>query len=318
MLHDSSTVPPSNRRLAPVLAVAALLPIDFVGRPLAPVIELGPPPTVAEQHAAEGLESHVLLVKAPAVEAKPLSVRAAAKKPELGPRPLAAVAREVGKPDEPVVFIHDGETMVNGPGGVDIDDVRAVGSFSRNAGGGDLLWFRYQGKDYYTRDAATIQEVSDIYGPIKELGRRQGEIGQHEGALGTQEGKLGQEEGNLSAEQGKLEAKVGELESKVAAREAEIAARRANGDQDSAKEIDELKADLMRARKAVRDQAQVIRDRVRDLSKQQRELGDQQRELGHQQQELGRQEKLASEAAQIKIHALIERIVAAKLAQPMP
>jgi bla regulator protein BlaR1 len=319
MLHTSSQAASGKRRLAPVLAVAALLPIDFVARPLAPIVDVAAAPSRAEQRASEGLSAPTVASQKSVSTPAPAAPRTVAKKPVLGPKRLMAVAAGIDTAGEPVVFIHQGQTMVNGSGGVDIEDVKAANAFSRTSGGGDLLWFRFHGKDYYTHDVTAIQSVAEIYAPMEELGRQQGEAGRRQGALGKEQGQLGSRQGDLDAQQGELERRLGELEARIGRREAELSVQNANGGSSGKDEhLEKLRDEAKKRRQEIRERASLQRDRSSLLVEQQQVLGEQQKVLGELQRELGRQQREANETAEKKVHVLIAKIVASGVAQPMP
>src|SRR6202035_4795308 len=79
----------------------------------------------------------------------------------------------------------------------DTASIERARKLQQEAGGGDLLWVRHDGKEYVIRDAATLREVREIFRPQRELGAKQGELGTQQGELGARQGELGSRQGDL-------------------------------------------------------------------------------------------------------------------------
>jgi Zn-dependent protease with chaperone function len=172
------------------------------------------------------------------------------------------------------------------------DDIPRVKAIQRQAGGGDLLWVRRDGREYVIRDGATIRQVDDLFRPQEELGHKQSELGERQRALGERQGKLGRQQASLGADMARLAAD-------------EVATAGDDAAQPAAQ------------RAKARDEQKRLGDEMRKLGDEQRHLGDQQRELGNQQGELGRQQGRLAHAAERQLSVLVTQAIASGTAKPV-
>src|SRR6202521_1500472 len=209
---------------------------------------------------------------------------------------------------EPYVFLRgDSHVTMNG----DTASIDRARKLQREAGGGDLLWMRHGGKEYVIRDAATLEEVREIFRPQEELGARQGKLGAEQGELGGKQGELGGRQGELGARQAKLGAEEGRL----AAEQAKLAAEEAAGGDSGSAARERRRDELAKEQEKPAAQMGELGEQKRERGRQQRELGEPQRRLGDQQRELGRQQERAAREAERRLHALLDRAIAGGIAQ---
>lgn len=136
-------------------------------------------------------------------------------------------------------------------------------------------WFRLDGREWTSTDAALIAELRRAIAPVEALGRRQGELGGRQGELGGEQGRLG--------------AKLGELGGRLGALAVRSASRRDDA--------------------AVDRERDAIEREMESLQRQMEPLARRQEVLGRQQSVLGAEQQRVSARAKREVRALFERAV---------
>jgi bla regulator protein blaR1 len=205
-----------------------------------------------------------------------------------------------------VFFWNDDQSTMSGS----TTDIARARRF--RSGGGQLLWFRKDGREYVVRDADVLREVQAIWEPVNRLGEEQGKLGTKQGELGTRQGEFGTKQGVLGTEQGRLGTRQGVL----GTRQGTLAAREASGLSSAER------ADIERERQAIEkemrgldEQMRALNGKMRELDKPMRDLGEDMEVLGRQMAVLGGKMEEASREADAALRALVDKAIANGAAQ---
>ncbi|WP_064504782.1 M56 family metallopeptidase [Frateuria defendens] len=169
-----------------------------------------------------------------------------------------------------------------------------------------LLWLRRDGRAYVVRDAAFVRHARDLYAPLTELSKQQGQ-------LASQQGALAGRQGGLAAREGALASRRAELEGRRAAVEAERATMQARPDPTShtaASAATDAKA------KVIAEQLAALAQARTGLDGEQAKLAQQQAALSLQQAELSRHQRNLSAQLGKQMDRLLDEALAKGLAQP--
>jgi beta-lactamase regulating signal transducer with metallopeptidase domain len=173
---------------------------------------------------------------------------------------------------------------------------RAEAERQRQSPNDTLLWFRYAGTSYVTRDAATIKAVREAFGPVNALGEEMGRIGEKMGAQGSKQGAVGARQAELGAKQAELAAQMAKITAEQAGRAAQVISERQAAKIAAAAERDAASEDSRRlaakqqyeaARLEYEQLRQEQRAREEQLEVQMKAFGDQQRALGDEMRAFG-------------------------------
>ena len=327
MLQDVSARSSRSRLLAAgavALALAAMVPMRLAARPdVAGNAQIGSRDTEVK---APGSMSQKKLAARELDRREPQDVEQAA---------ASAESRQSNNRDLKFVFLQeDGQTTSSGSPA----DVRRAERQRQK--GEPLLWFRYDGREYVIRDRDLLRQAralwADVYesdfGPERLAAMAQAfnfeALAEH-GRLAAEQGALAQL-GSMAMEQGMLGAKLGAMASEEAMR-ALTDAREAMPDigvaalehhrqslDESHHEIDEKMREMEhRLKHDLDDQLEDLHRRLSKLEGPIRDLTAPLEELGHHMEALGRAAESASRKAMEEMRALIERAIAAGLAQPV-
>lgn len=242
----------------------------------------------------------------PAVPAAPKPAPAPAPKAPTTPRPPASRMYS-GDSDETYV-VSSGESLTlsgsffRGP-----DGLGRMGELRKQAHTLDFIWFRRNGKAYFIRDAATVQQAKAFFAPQEALGKQQEELGRQQEALGAEQEKLGRqmeqvrvEVPDLTAELQKLQAQLEQLHKHGATQE----------------ELGELQGALGELQSKLGEIQGKAGERQGATGAKQGELGARQGQLGEQQGKLGEQQARLAKEASRKMKKLLDNALAKGLAQP--
>lgn len=266
-----------------VAAAAALTPIHLTERLNAAIVPMDAPSTVDA-------------VSRPDPEQR--ADRATAPKPQKGIEPNG---------DLNFVLLHDDETSTMSGR---FDDIKRVKQLAQ--GQRPMLWFRHNNMEYSTRDAKALQEALAIWKPIREIGEEQGKVGEAQGWLGERMGELGEQQGKIGESQGKL----GEEQAELALREAELSLRAARAKSDADRRAIDKDRDALDARLDELSTKMKSLDReMQSLDKIMSTLDARQQSVGAPMDALSRKMEAAQLDADLKMKALIERLVASGVAQ---
>lgn len=316
IMLDRSRTPASRWWWTLTGATAVLLPLTLVAQPVAPTPPLPPPapaatpvlgysrpavppapPAAPEAPPAPPAPPMDAGVDAPPVPPAPPgppvdAVPAVPAPPQAPPAPPPPPDVDEARPrsrriDTPWVLLEPGgsnNVMSGNP------DDRAEAERHRRSPDDTLLWFRYAGTPYITRDAATIRAVREAFGPVTALGHEMGRIGAKMGTQGNKQGEVGARQAELGARQAELAAQMAKIATERAARAAALmkeqrsARRPAPGGHDTSGEPAERLA--AKQYEAARVEYEQLREKQRarqdELEVQMQALGDQQRALGDQ------------------------------------
>jgi hypothetical protein len=205
-----------------------------------------------------------------------------------------------------VFFLDDDQTTMSGS----TNDIARARRF--RSGGGQLLWFRQDGREYVIRDADVLREVQAIWEPVNQLGEEQGKLGTKQGELGTRQGEIGTKQGELGTEQGRLGTRQGVL----GTRQGTLAGREAAGlSRAERADIEREHQAIDREMRDLDQQMRALTDKMREFDKPMRNLGDEMEVLGRQMAVLGGKMDEASREANAAMRALFERAIASGSAQ---
>ncbi len=245
---------------------------------------------------------------APATAATPMPAPAPARAPKAPTAPRPPVSRMYSGDSDETYVVSSGESLTlsgsffRGP-----DGLGRMGELRKQAHTLDFIWFRRNGKAYFIRDAATVQQAKEFFAPQEALGKQQEELGRHQETLGAQQEELGKqmeqvrvEVPDLTAELHKLEAQVEQLHKHGATQE----------------ELGNLQGALGELQGKLGELQGKAGERQGAIGAKQGELGARQGKLGEQQEKLGeQQERLAKDASQ-KMKGLLDNALAKGLARP--
>jgi hypothetical protein len=186
----------------------------------------------------------------------------------------------------------------------DLEHLRAL----RAASNTDIVWFRRNGKAYIIRDAATVRQAKEIWGPQEALlDKLREELERQQEALGAQQEELSRQMEqirvpvpDLTAELQKLQAQLDQLHKHGATQEELGEVQSALGD---------LQGKLGEIQGKVGEQQGALGAKQGELGKRQGKLGERQGKLGEQ------QARLAEETSRM-MKALLDNALAKGLAQP--
>jgi bla regulator protein blaR1 len=178
----------------------------------------------------------------------------------------------------------------------------------------DLLWFAMNGKEYVTRDADVLREMSAIWGAVRDVGEEQSQVGARQSEIGARQSEVGSRQASIGAEQ----ANIGARQAEIGARQAALAAREA------ARPTDAERTEIERQWKTLDNDMRALDRQMRELNEKMRALevpmGDLERDMnarGREMDALGRKMEDAQRKAQADMRALIERAIASGAAQPV-
>lgn len=268
--------------------------------PLAPMPPDAPPPELMDAvelppvPPAPPLPPAAAVPAVPAMSAMPPAPPAAPAPPAPPPPPDPQESRYGSRRVEtPWVLLEPGgnNNLMSG----DSSD-RAEAERQRQSPNDTLLWFRYAGTPYVTRDAATIKAVRDAFGPVNALGEEMGRIGEKMGAQGSKQGAVGARQAELGARQAELAAQMARIAAEQAGRAAQVMSERQAAKIAAAAERDAVSEDSRRL--AAKQQYEAARVEYEQLRKEQRAreeqlevqmkaFGDQQRALGDEMRAFG-------------------------------
>jgi hypothetical protein len=77
----------------------------------------------------------------------------------------------------------------------------------RSQSGGDVLWFRHGGKEYWVKDAATVKEAQGYFAPQADLSKQQADLGKRQQDLSAQQADLSKKQEELGKTGGGEQAK---------------------------------------------------------------------------------------------------------------
>jgi bla regulator protein BlaR1 len=176
-----------------------------------------------------------------------------------------------------------------------------------------LLWFRVDGREYVVRDEATIARALEITRPIREIGAAQGEVGSRQGAIGARQGEVGARQGGIGARQGAIGAKQAE----IGARQAALAAREAGASEGQRQQLDRQRAELDEQMRKLDEQMRVLDDEMRRADEPMADLDAKMRVLDEEMRALDAKMHEAEPEVRAELHALFERLLREKLAEPV-
>ena len=244
--------------------------------------------------------------KAPATPAAPKPAPAPAPKAPTPPRPPARRIYS-GDSDETYVVSSGDSLTLSGSFFRGPEGLGRMGALRKQANALDFIWFRRNGKAYFIRDAATVQQAKEFFAPQEALGKQQEELGRHQEALGAQQEELGRkmeqvrvEVPDLTAELQKLQAQLDQLHKHGATQE----------------ELGNLQGALGELQGKLGELQGKAGERQGAIGAEQGELGEQQGKLGEQQGKLGEQQARLAEEAGRKMKGLLDNALAKGLAQP--
>ncbi|MGO8732743.1 MAG: M56 family metallopeptidase [Terriglobia bacterium] len=256
-----------------------------------------------------GMQAPPAVPATPAVTATPAAPKPApapAPKAPTTPRPPASRMYS-GDSDETYV-VSSGESLTlsgsffRGPYGLG-----RMGELRKQAHTLDFIWFRRNGKAYFIRDAATVQQAKEFFAPQEALGKQQEELGRQQEALGSQQEELGRqmeqvrvEVPDLTAELQKLQAQLDQL-------------HKHGGTQE---ELGSLQGALGELQGKLGEIQGKAGERQGEIGAKQGELGARQGKLGEQQGKLGEQQARLAKEASRKMKGLLDEALAKGLAQP--
>jgi DNA repair exonuclease SbcCD ATPase subunit len=189
----------------------------------------------------------------------------------------------------------------------DTEELATAKGLHSKIGGGDLIWFKHEGKEYVIRDRATIDRAHELYKPIHELGAQQDELGKQQDELGKQQDALGDQMEEVKV---KIPDMTADLD-RIKERMREIAEK--GGTQS---EIGDLQSELGELQSRIGEiQSQAGHEQSK-IGRQQGELGRRQGELGRRQGELGRKQGELSRKATQQVESILDDARAKGLAQP--
>ena len=294
--------------------------------PVAPMPPDAPPPELVDGVELPPVPPLPPLPPAPAVPALP-AMSAIPPAPPAAPAPPAPPlppddqdarygSRRVETPW--VLLEPGGRNLMSG----DSSD-RAEAERHRQSANDTLLWFRYAGTPYVTRDAATIKAVRDAFAPVDAVGEDMKRIGEKMGAQGSKQGAVGARQAELGAKQAELAAKMAGIAAEQAARAAQVMSERQAAKAAAAAERDAAGDERQRlAARQQYDAARVEYDKMRQeqrarqeqLEVQMKAFGDQQRALGDEMRIFGK--VMAEHGAEMKVMGhKMEAAVDAAMAQ---
>ncbi|MDL5365834.1 M56 family metallopeptidase [Xanthomonas sp. NCPPB 2654] len=310
MLQSTASFPRLGAGLiTAAIALAGVMPLRLVAKPVPATAASVPAPVAvhaapasASAPAAPAATSIIASVLARPAPAAPATVPEppAAPSPPAAPAPPAAppaadplltqgritLSRHDG--EDAYVLVQDGHNLMD----ASLDDLREA---RRLAGsGGELLWFRHDGRRYVVRDPAALARFEALHEQSLQLAEAQAELGDRQGDLGDRQADFGERMAELSAQMAESAARHAEA-ALAASRDASTQAQR---DRAAAQQATE-------------------RMRRQDIGKKIQELASQQAQLGLRQAELGKMQADASVRAREQADALIRQAIAQGLATPV-
>lgn len=267
------------------VAACAVLPVRLVGR----AVDVG----------AAATDVVTIGRSAPVVAAVEVPVPGAAQAPE---RPAATRDR-----DQVEYALMDGRsTMMSGSiSSQRLDALR--GASAR------LLWFRVNGREYVVRDEATIARAIEITRPMREIGAAQGEVGSRQGAIGAQQGEVGARQGAVGARQGA----IGARQAAIGAQQAALAAREAGASEAQRQQLERERRELDAQMRKLDDQMRALDDEMRRADEPMADLDAKMRVLDDEMRALDLKMHEAEPKVRAELHALFERLVAERIAEPV-
>jgi bla regulator protein BlaR1 len=272
-------------------ALVAIAPLKLVARPSAEAAAVA---SVSFAETASVAETVLAPMPVPAPVPAAPGIQSAQRKSDEAPHLTF------------VFFLDDDQSTMSGST-ADIGRARRFRS-----GGGQLLWFRKDGREYIVRDPDMLREVQAIWLPVNQLGDEQGQVGAKQGALGSRQGDIGAKQGELGAEQGRLGARQGALGARQGMLASREAARLTNAERG---EIEREHDAIEKEMRALDQQMRVLTDKMREFDKPMRNLGDEMDVLGREMAVLGGKMGEASRQANDAMRALIEKAIANGTAQ---
>lgn len=279
--------------------------------PSPPEPPLPPAPPDAPPPPPDGLDDWNDVPSAPPepVEAPP-AAPPAPPAPPMPPVPPADAqdSRHEGhrRIQSPWVILEPGSPTVTSSTSASSD--RAAAERNRTSADEPLLWFRYQGTPYVTRDAATIAAVRSAFAPVTAAGRRMGDIGERQGRVGEQQAALGARQAELGARQAALAAEIAQLAAeRLAAANARLRDRSA---QRTTESDDAWQKELDARRRELDTQMQALGEQQRVLGEQMRAMGETMRAEGAPMKEAGRTLEAALTEADARATAIFGEAVA--------
>lgn len=213
-------------------------------------------------------------------------------------------------------FSSDGESyaLVTQPGG----RVRFNGDYhtseidkAERVAKGKFLWFTHDGKSYVVDDPAIVDQISAMYAPIDELGRKQEELGKQQEALGRQQEELGRKQEQASVPAPDISREIAKIEEAIAKLKAK---QGANVTQD---DLSDLQGKLGDLQGKLGDVEGRIGEEQGKLGEQQGELGERQGKLGEEQGRLGEEQGKLAEEADRKVKSIIDESLHNGKARPV-
>jgi beta-lactamase regulating signal transducer with metallopeptidase domain len=171
---------------------------------------------------------------------------------------------------------------------------------------GDFIWFERDGKDFVTRDEATIKRAMDLFAPMQALDEKQEELGKQQEALGEQQEALGQKMEEVKVTVPDMTVELDRLREK-------LKQLGAGGTQE---ELGELQSEIGELQSRIGELQSQAGRRQSEIGRQQGELGRKQGELGRKQGEIGRQQAELSKKATAEMKSVIDDAIAHGLAKP--
>ena len=302
------TTPSARARYAGWLlaaaAAVAIVPMQVVAR-TAPASSLKPHATVAQTSPVEQAQQTTLAESCSSTQALQ---KVAQNVSALTANSVQVETRTSGNHPEFVLVLGENHTVMNGSA-----DDRKIAKIRR--AGDHALWFKYQGKEYLTTDAAALAEAEAIYRPVSQIGEQQGEIGAKQGAIGAQQGQVGAGQGAIGAKQGAIGAQQGAIGAKQGA----IGAKQShNLSEAEEKQLDAEMAKLDKEMAELDEQMKELDKEMEKAGQPMAELDAKMKELDVQMQALDKQMDDASAKADAQMDALIERLVKTGAAQEAP
>jgi beta-lactamase regulating signal transducer with metallopeptidase domain len=319
----------SSRRLSAGLRTPAWVALALLGAPVVYLLAAVEPVSANKLHtdaarmpaaevtspAAEplwaGMQAPPAVPAAPATQAAPAAPTPATA-PAVAPKAPKVPQRmtrewnydDPDSSDDWVITSASGSLSMHGSfHGYEVERLRAL----RRAGNSDFIWLRRDGKAYFIRDAATIQQAKTFFAPQEALSKQQEELGRQQEALGAQQEELGRqmeqvrvEVPDLTAELQKLQARMEQFHKQGATQE----------------ELGDLQGSLGELQGKLGEIQGKAGARQGEIGAKQGELGARQGKLGEQQGKLGEQQARLAEEASRKMKALLDNALAKGLARP--
>jgi beta-lactamase regulating signal transducer with metallopeptidase domain len=208
----------------------------------------------------------------------------------------------------------DSYALVTQPGG----KVRFNGDYhtseidkAEHVAHGPFLWFTHEGKSYVVDDPSVVNEISALYAPIDELGKKQEELGKQQEELGRQQEELGRKQEQATVQAPDVSAEIAHIEAALA----ELKAKQ--GKTVTQDDLSDLQGKLGDLQGKLGDLQGKIGDEQGKLGEEQGKLGEQQGRLGEEQGRLGEQQGRLAREADRRVRSIMDESLKNGKAKPV-